>query len=170
MIWYIIWKYSLIIGFIWFLYKIIKEKTFLDKFKIFGIVVLIVSLLCIMGDVFIGYNTSIENLKFAKKETIELISYPDADKTIYTYIDSNSYHIITKKNNIVEPKTYTNDISSTTSIKMKFIKSNKAYIEIYKPVGFKHKWCYWFTTQVPDYYEKYYICIPENTFIIKDGE
>ena len=118
----------------------------------------------------IGYNVSIENLKFVKKETIELIPYPDVEKTIYTYINSNSYHIITKKNNIVEPKTYTNYISSTTLIKMKFIKSNKAYIEVYKPVGFKYKWCYWFSTYVPDFYEKYYICIPENTFIIKDGE
>lgn len=163
MIWYIIWKYGILIGLIWVLYKIIKEKTFLDKFKNFGIVVLIVTLLCVIANVLIGYNTSIKNLKFSKIETIELIPYPE--NQIYTYIDSNEYHVITKRNNIVEPNRY-----PKLTTKMKFIKSNKAYIEIYKPVGFKHKWCYWFTTYVSDYYKQYYICIPENTFIIKDGE
>lgn len=163
MIWYIIWKYGLIIGFIYFLYKIIKEKTFLDKFRNFGIVILVTSLLCVSINYIIGYNISIKHLKFVKKETIELVSYPDVEKPIYAYINSYKYNVITKKNNIVEPKTC---LSSTT--KMKFIKSNKAYIEVYKPVDFKYKWCYWFTNYIPDHHRQYYICIPENTFVIKD--
>lgn len=169
MIWYMIWKYGIIIGLIWVVYKIIKEKKLLNNLIRVLVIGLILLFFCWMVNFLIGNNTSIENLKFSKIETIELIAYPDIDKTIYTYIDSNSYHVITKKNNIVEPKTYTNYISSTTSIKMKFIKSNKAYIEVYKPVGFKDENVKWLTTYIPKDYKQYYICIPENTFIIKDG-
>lgn len=165
MIWYIIWKYGIIIGMIYFLYEIIKKKTFKDKFKNLGIGILLLSLLCISANAIIGYNFSVENLKFAKKETIELIPYPETGALIYTYIDSNRYHVITKKNNIVEPQSYFND-----SVKIKLIKSNKGYIEVHKIVGLKDNKFKWLTTYIPNNYEKYYICIPENTFMIKDGE
>lgn len=171
MIWYIISIILIIITGIYGVRQITKRKSLLDKFKALGLTLIISFIL--FGFFYtvnsvIGGNLPFRAIKFYKTETNELISYPSAEKQIYTYIDLNKYDVITKKNNIVEPKSYYN--SDTTSVKMKFIKPNKAYIEVYKAVGFKNENVKWVTTYVPKHYKKYYICIPENTFIIKDGE
>ena len=171
MIWYIISIILIIITGIYGSIKITKEQKVWNKFK--SLLLMLVISLIIFGffwylDSIIGDNIPFRALKFSITETNELISYPGMEKQIYTYIDSNKYDVIEKKNNIVEPKSYY--ISNTTSVKMKFIKSNKAYIEVYKPVGFKDENVKWLTTCIPKNYKKYYICIPENTFIIKDGE
>ena len=169
MIWYIISIILIIMTVIYGIIKIIKKETLWNKFKSFVLIVIISFI--IFGffwsiDSMMGCNIPFRALKFSKTETNELISYPSTEKQIYTYIDLNKYDVIEKRNNIVEPKSYY--ISNTTSVKMKFIKSNKAYIEIYKPVGFKDENVKWLTTCIPKNYKKYYICIPENTFVIKD--
>ena len=171
MIWYIISIILIIITGIYGSIKITKEQKIWNKFK--SLFLMLIISFIIFGffwsiDSIMGYNIPFRALKFSKTETNELISYPNIEKQIYTYIDSNKYDVITKKNNIVEPKSYYN--SDTTFVKMKFIKSNKAYIEVYKPVGFKDENVKWLTTYIPNNYEKYYICIPENTFMIKNGE
>jgi energy-coupling factor transporter transmembrane protein EcfT len=171
MIWYIISIILIIITGIYGSIKITKEQKVWNKFK--SLLLMLVISLIIFGffwtlDSIMGSNIPFRALTFSKTEINELISYPNIEKQIYTYIDSNKYDVIEKRNNIVEPKSYYN--SDTTSVKMKFIKSNKAYIEIYKSVGFKDKNVQWLTTYVPKHYKKYYICIPENTFVIKDGE
>ena len=171
MIWYIISIILIIITGIYGVRQITKRKSLLDKFKALGLT-LIISLI-IFGffwtlDSIMGSNIPFRALTFSKTEINELILYPNIEKQIYTYIDSNKYDVIEKKNNIVEPKSYYN--SDTTSVKMKFIKSNKAYIEVYESVGFKDENVKCLTTYIPNNYKKYYICIPENTFMIKDGE